>query len=191
MHLGFILHELKRKGIHISSVLIVLIYAFGGKELTLNILLIILIIFILFENFRLKYRIKVPFFGELLRDFEKKSLAGHLYFLLGAIISISLFSFEIAIASILMASFGDATAAIFGMLFGKNKISNTAKSYEGTFAGLFMNVLIAFFIFGYHYVVLFMAITASLTELWFTELDDNLAIPVLSGFVAHTVIYIM
>jgi len=56
----------------------------------------------------------LPIVHSLFRTKEADRLGGHVFFTIGSIIAISVFSWEIASAAILMTTFGDASAAIFG-----------------------------------------------------------------------------
>jgi len=94
--------ELQRKAVHVTSVLIVIFYYFLPKEAILLPLTLFLILFLEVEFIRLDLRLKLPFFHKLYRENEKDRLSGNVFFLMGAIIAISVFSKEIAIAAILM-----------------------------------------------------------------------------------------
>ncbi|MEK6758006.1 MAG: hypothetical protein AABX88_02660, partial [Nanoarchaeota archaeon] len=82
--------ELKRKAIHLLSLLFLLSYViFGGmwgEKIALLLLTFLLIFFLELDFIRLKTKIKIPF-GNLWREKEKNRLGGHVYFLIGAIIS--------------------------------------------------------------------------------------------------------
>ena len=106
---GILKEEIIRKFIHISSgIVISVLYAISQRDLLIIGLLLSLFIIFFFEALRFKGMISVPF----LRDREKKRIGGHAFFMLGAFISILLFDKQIAIASILMLSLGDAASGM-------------------------------------------------------------------------------
>ncbi|MDO9518336.1 MAG: SEC59/DGK1/VTE5 family protein [Methanosarcinaceae archaeon] len=182
--------ELLRKSIHLTSVLIILIYAYAGKQAVLAFLITYLIIILVIEHFRLEHGMKIPLFHFLFREKEKSQLAGYVFFTMGAIISISVFSETIAYAAILMTTFGDMSAALIGKAFGKMRIYN-GKSLEGCAAEFVVDFCIGYAFLGNWFVALIMALTATIVETVVGEIDDNLAIPVFAGFVGQGVLIIM
>ena len=103
--------------------------------------------------------------------------------LLGVIIAFAVFDFEIAVVAILMMIFGDMTAAIVGLTFGKHWLKNIPKaSWEGITAEFIVNLIIGIIFLPYFFVVLAMALTATFIETVLISSDDNLAVPVLAGF---------
>ena len=182
--------EILRKSVHLTSVLIVLIYAYTDKQAVLTFLITYLIIILVIEHFRLEHGMKVPLFHFLFREKEKSQLAGHVFFTIGAIISISVFSETIAYAAILMTTFGDMSAALIGKAFGKMRIYN-GKSIEGCAAEFVVDFFIGYAFLGNWFVAFIMALVATVVETVVGEIDDNLAIPVFAGFVGQGVIIIM
>ncbi len=176
-------HEIGRKAVHLTSVLIVIIYYILDKSFTLFFLTVVLIIFIEIEFVRIEWSKKIPFFWRFYREREKEAIGGGVFFLMGAIIAISVFDKEIASAAILMTTFGDMAAAIFGKAFGRTmlpKLEN--RSVEGCLAELLVDVIIGYFFLQNITVALVMAITATTVETVVTKLDDNLLIPLFAGF---------
>lgn len=151
-----------------------------------------------FENYFKKFTGKLTKFHRLK---EEKNLSGSVYMILGILISLVIFDRRIALAVILMTILGDLTAALIGKRFGKIKILN--KTLEGTLAGFFVNFLVGIifirgpldlvyvntldllpqlFLFTPNFaVIILMAISASLAELYFENIDDNLSIPLFAG----------
>jgi len=188
--------ELQRKAVHVTSVLIVIFYYFLPKEAILLPLTLFLILFLEVEFIRLDLRLKLPFFHKLYRESEKDRLSGNVFFLMGAIIAISVFSKEIAIAAILMTTIGDASAAIFGKRFGRTWIPKLKdRAVEGCTAEFAVDLLIGFvFLHSYSYswlVILVMAGTATVVETVVNKIDDNLLIPLFSGFNAQILTYMI
>jgi len=188
-----IIFELKRKFIHLFSLLFIAIYVLilnnFNKQIALLSLLGLLILFLVIEYFRLVKKKKIFFIHIFFREFEKEKLAGYIYFILGAIIAFAVFDFKIAIAALLMTTFGDMAAALFGIKFGKKwlkKIPNTA--WEGILAELAVNIIIGFIFLQNPIIILAMALTATYVETVFTQADDNLIIPVFAGFIGQVLL---
>ena len=196
-------HELGRKLIHLNSVIIVLVYYFFGKEIALLFLTAVLIFLLEVEYFRIEWGLKIPVLGRFFREKEKGRVGGEVFFMIGAIIVISVFSMEIAIAAILMTTFGDMAAALFGKAFGRTwipKLKNRA--VEGCAAEFFVDLIIGYLIFfviflasfqlpvsGKWIVILVMAATATIVETVIDKMDDNLLVPLFAGFNGQLVIW--
>ncbi len=184
--------EIFRKIIHLTSLLIVASYYYFGKQTTLYFLAVALILFIESEYLRIEWKKTVPLVHDSIREKEKHTMAGHVFFLIGAIISISIFDMDIAIAAILMTTFGDSAAAIIGRKYGRTWIPKIkSKSLEGCLAELFVNLLIGYLFLDNIIVLLVMAFTATIVETMIEKLDDNLLIPVFSGFNGQAVVFLL
>ncbi|MGB2843046.1 MAG: diacylglycerol/polyprenol kinase family protein [Halobacteriota archaeon] len=184
--------ELQRKAVHVTSVLIVILYYFLPKEAILLLLTLFLILFLEVEFIRLDLKLKLPLFHKLYRDKEEDRLSGGAFFLIGAIIAISVFSKEIAMAAILMTTIGDAFAALFGKRFGKTWIPKLKdRAVEGCTAEFAVNLLIGFVFLDSWLVILVMAGTATIVETVVNKIDDNLLIPLFSGFNAQILTYVI
>ena len=181
-----VVFELLRKSVHLVSVLIVLIYEFFGKEAILWVLMIFLVTVLFLDYFRLEHNMRIPFFYTMYREGEADRLGGHIYFALGAISVIALFSKEIAYAAVLMTTFGDMVAALIGKSYGKRrvfqKIFKNDKSIEGSASEFITDFLVGLLILGNPLVSLVMAFSATLTETAVNKIDDNLVVPILAGF---------
>jgi len=213
--------EVIRKLAHLISILILFVYIFFtsvfNHRAALFILALGLAIFIEFEYLRIEWSNKIPFLKKFFsiankyrRESEKHKIGGEIYFLIGAIISLAVFDFRIAIAAILMATFGDFSAALFGSKFGKTWLPHLKnKSLEGALAELGVNLLIGFFIVrtfvdgniwwlsytGYFGeaiwpVIIAMALTATFVETVVQKIDDNLLIPLFAGLNGQIVLVI-
>lgn len=178
-----LIQEIKRKAIHLTSIIIVLTYDFFGKEAVLLLLTVYLILILELEYFRIEWGKKIPIFHSLFRIKEADRLGGHVFFTIGCIIAVSVFTKEIASAAILMTTFGDASAAIFGKAFGRTWIKGLKnRAYEGCAAEFIADMLIGFFFLHNLVLALVMAVTATAVETITDKLDDNLLIPLFSGF---------
>lgn len=178
--------EFMRKSVHLVSIFIVLIYEFFGKDAVLWVLMLFLVAVLFLEYFRLEKDMKIPFFYRMYREHEATRLGGHIYFALGSIAVISLFDKEIAYAAVLMTTFGDMAAALIGKFYGKRRIFKEIfkndKSLEGSVSEFIIDLFVGLVIIGDPIVSLVMAFIATLTETAVNKIDDNLIIPIFSGF---------
>ncbi len=195
-------NELARKFVHLLSLFILLVYFLAvdifNPDIALVILVFVLITFLELEYLRLELGAKIPilrgFWKHLRRKKEEKALGSEIFFLVGAILVLAVFDTQIAVAAILMTTFGDMAAALIGSRFGKNYLSYPEDTaWEGILAEFFVNIvigIIVFFIFpgvsfsnlNYWIIILVMATTATIVETFAGKIDDNLLIPVFSGF---------
>jgi dolichol kinase len=190
-----VVFEFLRKAVHMVSILIVLIYEFFGKEVVLWVLVSFLVIMLFLDYFRLEHNIKIPFFYTMYRENEANRFGGHIYFALGAISVIAFCSKEIAYTAVLMTTFGDMAATLIGKFYGKKrvfyKIFKNDKSIEGSASEFIIDFLIGMLILGNPLVSLVMAFFATLTETAVSKIDDNLVVPILSGFFGQIALIIL
>jgi len=201
--------EVLRKGIHLVSLSIPLIYYFITRELALSILIPMTIISLVIDIGRYLHPtmggVFYKFFGFMLRkhemDQEKKNLNGATYVLIAAVLTILIFPKVIVLTSFACLILGDLSAALIGRKFGRHKITKN-KTWEGTLAELAINLFIGIIVFliyqdlpfstGQAWIVIsLMALTATWVESSVSNLDDNLLIPVFSGFVGQITILIL
>ena len=187
-----LIHELKRKTVHLTSIVIVLVYYMFGQPAIMSMLMVYLIVILVLEYFRLECGKKLPIVHQLFRAKEADRIGGHVFFAIGCIIAISAFSKDIASAAILMTTFGDASAAIFGKVFGKTWIPGLKnRAVEGCVAEFIVNVVIGLIFLPGWVVIVVMAGTATVVETLADKLDDNLLIPVFSGSGGQLVVLMM
>lgn len=181
--------EYLRQLIHASGIFIV----FLGMFLNPLILILICISIVLFVEaiFRIDKNRKIPLFSSILSRCKREDdERGFVYFFLGIIVTIYLFKFNMAIANaaIIILLFGDSASTIFGKTFGKRHLPfNERKTYVGT---------LAFFVVGFLGALtqlpllpaLFGALCGAITEAY-SPVDDNIPIPIVSGFAMCLVIY--
>ncbi|WP_321431168.1 CTP--2,3-di-O-geranylgeranyl-sn-glycero-1-phosphate cytidyltransferase [uncultured Methanolobus sp.] len=177
-------NELLRKGVHFTSILIVLVYAFMGKQACQILLMTYLVLVLGIEHLRLDRGFKLPVLHVVLRQKEKAAVGSYVYFTIGALIVVSVFSKNVAFAAILMTTFGDMSAALIGKRFGKIRIDN-GKSIEGCIAEFLVDIVIAVLLIKNPFISLIMALVATYVETTFVKIDDNLAIPIFSASVAE------
>jgi dolichol kinase len=187
-------NELARKGVHLLSLFFIAIFVIVsesyGERLALFSLVILLVLLIEIDYLRVELKKKLPLINRFFRSKEKNKLGGQVFFLMGAIICLAVFDFRIAIAALLMTTFGDMSAALIGKKFGRTWISKT-RALEGIVAEFIVDVVIGYFVLGSWIVILVMAITATVVESIISKLDDNLIIPVFSGFNGQVATYIL
>ena len=183
--------EAKRKAFHVLGLGYVLFYwivfrIFKSSQIAMLLLLSVLLIFITIEFFRITKHTKIPILHVLWRPREENTLGGQVFMVLGIILALSIFDFKIALAVILMASFGDMAAAIFGIAFGKHWIKTIPDTaWEGVIAEFVVDLVIGYFIIGNWIIIIPMALMATFVETIFPHIDDNLAIPVFAGFIGQ------
>ncbi len=185
--------EIKRKIFHFFSISYILIYYYVSKyfshQLALLSLIFIFILLLFIELVKIKYQKKVPIFHPLYREKEKNNLSGSIYLILGVIIVFAIYDFEIAVTALLMMIFGDITASLFGIKFGKHWLRNiSGKSWEGVIAQFIISFTIGFIFLRNIFVILTMAFVATLAGTVLTSSDDNLTVPVLAGFAGQLIL---
>ena len=196
-----IFQEIGRKIIHITILIVIAAYFFIqrnlisagksavlAKQLALLFLVALLIIFLILEYFRLELNWKMPFFSQFIRPKEQNRMYGVIYFLSATIISLAVFDYKIALAALLMTTFGDMVAALVGKRYGTTLIYRN-KTWAGFLAELAINLVVGFFILDSIYVIIGMAFVATIVETLVDELDDNLLIPIFSGFVGQIIFF--
>ena len=190
-----IFHEIGRKIIHITILIVLGAFFFIekrlGNKVALLFLIGLLIIFLILEYLRIELRWKMPFFSQFIRPKEQNRMYGVVYFLSSTIISLAVFNQNIALAALLMTTFGDMVAALIGKKYGTTLIYKN-KTWAGCLAELVTNLIVGFAvirnILGNIYIILGMAIVATVVETLVDELDDNLLIPIFSGFVGQVIL---
>jgi len=187
-----LIHEIKRKLVHLTSIIIVLTYYYFGKQSVLLLLTVYLIVMLELEYFRLEWGKKLPLFHSLFRAKEADRLGGHVFFTIGSIIAVSVFSKDIASAAILMTTFGDTSAAIFGKAFGRTWIRGLKnRAVEGCAAEFLVDIVIGALFLQNWIAIFVMAGTATFVETITDKMDDNLLIPLFSGFNGQLIVFLM
>lgn len=188
--------ELVRKAIHLFALVIpvgyfLVSFPVAVISITVPALLSILLDLSRFEHWRL-WDIASPYLGPIIRDHEVKGgFTGASYILSGSAIVIIFYPKAIAIAAITFIIIGDIAAALVGRMWGRHRLIGR-KSIEGSLACLASLVLVSFIIPGLATVVgLVGAVVATLTEALSGKIDDNLAVPIVSGAAMLLVMYWM
>ncbi len=187
--------EILRKLIHLTSLLIPIIYWFIPKDIALYIL-VPLMIFAVFMDIS---RFYIPFirrfvnyvFGFMLREHEKdltqRNLNGASYVLLSAVLCVAIFPKIIFVTAFSILIVSDTMAALIGRRFGKTKF--LMKSLEGSLAFFVSAMLVVLlspkvrysvdeYVIGF--VAGFLAMIAE--NISYGLADDNFLIPLTAGF---------
>jgi|WetSurMetagenome_2_1015567.scaffolds.fasta_scaffold241041_2 dolichol kinase len=183
--------EILRQLIHASGIFILILGIFLKPEI-LILLCVIMVIFVEML-FVLDKTHHIPFFSKILSvckrtDDEK----GFLYFFIGIIATLYIFSFNMAIANsaILLLLIGDSASTLVGRRWGKHKLPfNKFKSYEGSLAFLLVGFLCSMILLPI-LPAFFGALIGAITEAY-SPIDDNIPIPIISALAMTLVIYLI
>jgi len=185
--------EVRRQAFHICLGLAIIILLINNILNSL-ILFIILIAGILISILSRKF--KIPVIYSFLKLFERKDILktfpgkGTISFLMGCLLVLQLFEKNIALASIIILTFGDSVSHLFGWHFGRKKHPlNCLKSIEGNIAGAITGFLGAMLFVSPLTALLasFGAMTAEAVELRMNNriIDDNIIVPLIAGTIIH------
>jgi len=189
------LDEARRKAIHIGCLLLPLgmLYEWlpwprGKAEwrwFSIALALTALLIDLVRIHERRVQRLFRDFFGGMIREHERFNLLGSTYLLIAALLALEMFPQPVAAASLGFAVLGDGIAGLAGRTFGRTRFFG--KTLEGAAAGLAACLAWAAFVaWSGHLtwnVALAGALVASLVEFLPIPLDDNLGVPLVSGYV--------
>jgi dolichol kinase len=187
-------YEIVRKGIHLFSLSIPVIYYFITRRLALCLLLPLTAGFIIIDMAR--YYVPVvsqwfyKWFGWLLRrhetDIKKKRLNGASNVLISALLCVLIFPKVIAINAFTILIISDTTAALLGRRFGRHRF--LGKSLEGSLA-FFISAVIVILIapkvsgIPMEYAIGIIAGgIGTVVEALPIKIDDNISIPLTVGF---------
>lgn len=217
-------HEIPRKTFHsFTGIFTLWLYVNGYNQRQLVFPMLIMAITCFFQDF-IRFRVPsvndklIKLYSSMMRESEKNSYNGILFFLIGIIITSSLLPKDICLMCNLLLSWGDTSASLFGREFGKYtpKLS-TNKSLAGSLASFATGVgccylMYMFMIPKYHHLVdlpndiMWSPETSSLNihcfaiacgfissisefiDLW--GMDDNFTITVLSGSFLYSLVHI-
>ncbi len=185
--------EILRKGIHLTSLLIPIIYYFIPKSTALSILIPLTLLFVLSDTARVFHepsgRLYEKYFGFLLRRHERNSsgrrLNGATYVLLSAVLCLWIFPKVIFITAFAILIVSDTSAALIGRKFGRHPFFS--KTLEGSLAFLVSALLVVLFSPKIEYLPLeYMigataALVGAIVESASIGVDDNLSIPISVG----------
>ena len=180
--------ELLRKSIHLSGLVLPVIYLFLDKPTMLVLMGILTGLALAVELVKWCS----PHFGEFfsrifkpfLRRHERKgAMTGATYYLISAFLCIFLFAKTLAIVCIFFMILGDMAAALVGKMWGRTKLLGR-KSLEGSAACFVVCAAIALVKLN-PVIAIIGALVATIVELIPFPVDDNLTVPLISGAVMH------
>jgi dolichol kinase len=185
--------ELLRKGIHLSSLSIPIVYYFISRQTALAILVPLTLAFLVSDVARLFSpvvgRMYHRYFGFLLRAHERndrgRRLNGASYVLLSATLCVLAFPKVIFLTAFSILIVSDTSAALIGRKFGRHPFLR--KSLEGTTAFFLSALLVVLLAPKVEYLPLeyligtVAALLGSLVEAVSVGIDDNLSIPITIG----------
>jgi len=187
--------ELVRKLIHLCSLSIPIIVYFIPRTVSITILSFLAAAAIILDLSRYMYspvgKIFYAIFGFMLRkhevDEKKKNLNGATYVFISALICIIIFPKILFITGFTILIISDSSAALIGRKFGKHKF--LAKSLEGTLAFFVSASIVVLFTpkidhlaTEYLIGIIAAAVGAIVENISFGFADDNLSIPLSTGF---------
>jgi len=126
------------------------------------------------------------------KEKEKNNPVDGLNLLISGILVSLLFEPRISILVILIAIIGD-TVATLGGLYGKNKVfkeSNNKTTYEGLILTFLVNLILSVIILKFIWISVIISLMAVIIESMVQKIDDNLVVPILTGYIAHILINI-
>ncbi|MEA1992825.1 MAG: SEC59/DGK1/VTE5 family protein [Euryarchaeota archaeon] len=178
--------EIIRKSIHASGLSVPILYYATNRTVTVTFIGVFLLLFLLFDYFRMAYLQKIPIVGyfmkKITRKHEQGGLGAHVYFTAGALVVVFFLERNVAIASTLMLTFGDGLAAITGKSFGRIKIYGE-KTLVGSLSCFICCLIIGYFFLGTP-IAFVAAAVATVSELQ-DFINDNFAMPVFTGAVVQ------
>lgn len=123
------------------------------------------------------------------KDFKRNLFTGGTYYALGIFLSILIFPEEVAIFSVLIMIWCDTMAALIGKKFGKTKLYSN-KTVEGSMAFVITGIALVF-IMQYYFPdfkffkagLITIVFAAAFEQFSFIRINDNLSLPLFSGFI--------
>jgi dolichol kinase len=185
--------EVVRKGIHLVSLSIPVVYAFIPRSAALAILIPLTILFAATDFWRHRHPGLGAFYhrhlGWLLRSHERdhgrKRLNGATYVLLSACLCIMIFPKVVVLTAFPVLIISDTAAALVGRRYGRHAFLN--KSLEGASAFFVTSLLVVAFAPKIAYLPAeyviggVAALTGTFVESLSVAVDDNLSIPLAVG----------
>lgn len=183
-------YEKRRKSFHLLGLIIPLGYLLYPSEAQAKAILLAAMIFGIFiDVFRLaEPRLRSfahSLVGSLMRPEEKANLLGSTSLLIASVITAFIFPKIIAVAALCLLVGGDTAAALVGKRFGRIRVFGR-KTLEGTLAfvgaGLILNAGVSLAAPGLTpLAVVAGALVGAVVEAVPFPIDDNFAVPIISG----------
>lgn len=181
--------ELRRQVAHLLTG-VAIVFLLKVQLLNEQLLFIVLILggllSIVIRTYRIPVVDRILLFFERPEDLKSFPGKGSFFFVLGSLLALQFFPFEVALAAISIMAVGDAITTVIGTYFGKIKNPlNPKKHLEGTAIAIVASTFAAFFFVPFH--VAFLGSLAgmvfeSVTVRYISQIiDDNVVIPVVAG----------
>ena len=178
--------ELARKAIHLTTVFIPVGVWFLPVEIWRWPLILLTVAVLIVDFARLGHHPFARFFrslvGPALRHHEERELLGSTYLALSCLLAAILFPKPIAVAAMGYLILGDGLAGLVGRSWGRVPLA-FRKTLEGTVTCLLANLLVGILVLRDPQALLLGAAVATAVEFFPLPVDDNLAIPLVSGTV--------
>jgi len=177
--------EIKRKIVHLGTLIIPVGYALTSEETVILFLVPFFVALLSVDLLRLLHPgvaslFQKFFFGRVLREEEKPTFMGATYFIFSTILTILLFPKPIAIASIFILILADTAAALIGKWIGR--VGIFGKTLEGSMAFLLTALLIVWILPNLNrFSGNLAALGATVVEILPIRVNDNLTIPLVAG----------
>lgn len=187
--------HLKRKFFHMQGAALILVpYLFldFSRETMAAILGTALALVMTIEYSRARWEwvnsIAVKAMGGVMRDTEVNQLTGIPFYMASCLFAFLIFPRHVTVLAILYLAFGDPSSSFFGVLYGRNKIFPN-KSLQGTLGGFCVCAVVTYAYLEWQHFpggkVLLLSLlggfAGAVSELLPLNVDDNFAIPVVSG----------
>ncbi|MCX8150968.1 MAG: haloacid dehalogenase-like hydrolase [Candidatus Bathyarchaeota archaeon] len=179
--------NLLREFIHASAFLIAVFALFLGQFLVALIICSLIAIYIVSEFERLRGK-NFPVISQITRNAASQSelcdfTLAPLYFAFGILFTLLIFPYPANSAAIAIFALGDSSASIIGGFLPKKPLPlNRGKTLTGTLGGFFFGFL-AGSVFVSPWLALIGAATATIIEYLPLPVNDNLLMPICTGFV--------
>lgn len=182
--------ELRRKGIHLIGLTVPTLYMFADKLVVLSFIAFWAIIFIAFEIYRFRRGIPkkaMEVAKPLMRKYERRGVAAHVFLSLGLFLAVLLYAKDIAIATSLIIVLADGAAAVVGRYLGGHRLV-CRKTLEGTLTLIAVAFVVSVWIVGAA-LAFTGAVVAGAVEL--LPINDNISIPFFSGLAMTAMRYFL
>ncbi|MBW7888304.1 MAG: dolichol kinase [Bacteroidetes bacterium] len=187
--------EILRKGIHLSSLSIPIIYYFIPRTMALQLLLPVTLAFLFIDLLRYYNSAVASLFYKVFRfmlrkheqDEKTKRLNGATNVLIAASLCVIVFPKLIVLTAFPILIVSDSMAALIGRRFGKRKFLK--KSVEGSTAFFIFALLVVAFSpkvyqsFGEYIIGIVASLVGTVVEAASWNIDDNLTIPISIGII--------
>ncbi len=168
-------------------------YYFTGRVVAIYFITALFSLALIFELVRKRNQVFNDWlwqhFRAFFKDKERYTTTGTLYFVGGVLATVLFFDKPVAITALCFLTFGDVTAVIVGKKIGRHKIF-PPKSLEGSLAFFVIVIIVGSILKKFCFpadlttmAIGYSALAATLIEMLPLSLDDNLTVPIFTGFI--------